>query len=392
MTPDLPFPSLTRRASLQRLGALAGAWALSDHAAHARPSGSPTPPTEGEKAAMARYAAAFMGQFQVPGLSVAIACQGRLVYEAGFGVADTATQEKVTPQHLFRIASMTKPITSAAIYTLVEQGKLRLADRVFGRSGILAERYGNIAGPHLGEVTVHHLLTHTGGGWENDDADPMFFQLQLNHEALIDWVLRTHPLKHAPGEHYAYSNFGYCVLGRVIEQITGESYPAYVQRAIFAPCGIAGPHAPRLAGNTLAERAPGEVIYYAQEPMSPYSMNVRRMDSHGGWLATTGDLVRFATHVDGFTTTPNLLRPETIQQMTKGTSANSGYASGWCVNQAHNLWHNGTLPGVNGILVRTASGLCWAALINTRSTAVGGALDQLIWKMAKAVPSWAAGS
>ena len=209
-------PPLTRRASLQRIGALAGAWALSRNQAEARRAGTPTPPTEQEKAAMARHAEAFMREFKVPGMSVSIACQGQMVYEAGFGLADTTTQEQVTPQHLFRIASVTKPITSSAIYTLVEEGKLRLNDRIFAPSGILGERYGHIAGPHLDEVTVHHLLTHTGGGWENDGQDPMFFQPQLNHEALIDWALRTHPLKHAPGEHYAYSNFGYCVLGRVI--------------------------------------------------------------------------------------------------------------------------------------------------------------------------------
>jgi CubicO group peptidase (beta-lactamase class C family) len=322
---------------------------------------------------------------------VAIARHGHLVYRESFGFADVATKEKVTPGHLFRIASVSKPITSAAIYKLIEDSKLNPGAKVFGPNGVLAADYGGIRGPHLGQITIHQLLTHTCGGWENDGNDPMFKNPQMNHKELITWTLQHQPVKNPPGQHYAYSNFGYCVLGRVIEHLSGEKYPAFVHQHVLGPCGVKGPKTMRIAGNTQQERVPGEVVYYAQadgKDGNPYDMNVRRMDSHGGWLATADDLVHFAMHVDGFNTTPSILRPETIHEMTTPTKAGPDYASGWSINSAHNWWHNGSLPGANSIMVRTASGLCWAALINTRTKGVDGALDQLIWKMVGEVPAW----
>ena len=76
--------------------------------------------------------------------------------------------------------------------------------------------------------------------------------------------------------------------------------------------------------------------------------------------------------------------------MTTPTAANEHYACGWAVNKAPNWWHNGSLPGTSSILVRTASGLCWAALTNIRSEGIGPALDEMMWKIAKAVPAWGA--
>jgi CubicO group peptidase (beta-lactamase class C family) len=105
---------------------------------------------------------------------------------------------------------------------------------------------------------------------------------------------------------YLHSNFGYCVLGRVIEKLTGRTYEAAVRERVLRPCGISSM---RISGNTLAERAGREVVYYDQDGEDPYRMNVRRMDSHGGWLATPTDLVRFLVRVDGFPTKPDILKP-----------------------------------------------------------------------------------
>jgi beta-lactamase family protein len=144
----------------------------------------------------------------------------------------------------------------------------------------------------------------------------------------------------------------------------------------------------QIAGNTRNERAAREVTYYTQDGGDPYRMNVRRMDSHGGWIATAKDLVRFAMHVDGFATTPNILSASVVKTMTTGTAANASYASGWSVNKRPNWWHGGSLPGTTSILVRTASGLCWSALANTRVKGMDLAIDELMWKLAKSVPGW----
>jgi CubicO group peptidase (beta-lactamase class C family) len=382
---------LTRRTWVRKIAASAGASALPlflvpSVSVGQEPEVQATR-TGAESAAMAEIARQFMDRFQVPGLSVTIARHGQVVYQEGFGLADKTLGERVTPAHLFRIASISKPITAVAIYSLIEQGRLKLDDLVFGPGGLLESDYGKLSRGFENEITLHHLLTHTSGAWEIHGDDPMFHHTAMEQPELIAWTLERQPLKSAPGQHFAYSNFGYCLLGRVLEKLGGRPYAEFVQQNVFAKCDASEM---RIAGNTLAERAPREVVYYGQEGGNPYDMNVRRMDSHGGWIATTRDLVRFAMHVDGFTTTPNILGKAALKSMTTPTAANASYASGWNVNKAPNWWHGGSIPGTNGVLVRTASGLCWAALANTRATGIDLAIDETMWKIARAVPAWKA--
>jgi CubicO group peptidase (beta-lactamase class C family) len=345
-------------------------------------------PTLAQMAAMRATAKRFMSAYDVPGMSISIARHGSIVYGQAFGVANKNTKEQVHPSHLFRIASVTKPITSVAIYTLVQQGLLKTSDFVFGPRGILKNDFGATANrPHVDELKIEHLLTHTGGGWPNDMTDPMFQHPQMNHRELISWTIANVSLTHPPVTHYAYSNFGYCVLGRVIEKITQQSYTDFVTMHILSRCGVMDM---RIAGNTLADRMPNEVVYYGQGE-DPYNMNVRRMDSHGGWLATASDLVRFCTHVDGFKTTPQLLQPETITAMTTATEANNKYAHGWFVDASGNWSHGGSLPGTTTTMMRTRSGICWAALTNTRRWDEGDdALENMLWEMTRSVPEWQA--
>jgi CubicO group peptidase (beta-lactamase class C family) len=346
----------------------------------------------GERAAMFRVGRAFMEQFSVPALSVTIARNGQIVYETPFGIADRKEALQTSASSLFRIASVTKPITSVAIFSLIEKGQLNLADKVFGPSGVLGTKYGNP--PYLQyvtDITVDNLLTHTCGGWPNDSTDPMFQHDSWDHEKLISWTLKNLPLTYPPGQHWAYSNFGYCILGRVIEQVTGQPYAAYVQNNILSACGISDMS---IAGNKLSQRLPNEVVYFGQYDEDPYKMNVTRMDSHGGWLATPTDLVQFLNHV------PNLLKPETIRIMTTPSPAYpqgspAKYARGWMVrnNGLGNWWHSGSLPGSTTIMVRTSTGLSWAALTSTRtepSNVIDTALDEMMWNMVRQVPAWGA--
>lgn len=341
-----------------------------------------------ELAGMETVVQQFMRDFNVPGMSIAIARQGRLVYARGFGLADTGAGERVTTRHRFRIASVAKPITSVAILTLVERGRLGLSDRVFGTQGLLGTSYGTMPyGANIDRITVRDLLEHTSGGWPNDTQDPMFRNPSMNHAQLISWVLDNRPLTNTPGTKYAYSNFGYCLLGRIVERVTGEPYERFVRREVLAPCGI---REMAIAGNTLADRQPWEVRYYGQGGENPYGMQVSRMDAHGGWLASAIDLVRFGVRVDGFATRPDILGRATILEMATPTLPGSGYAKGWQVNSAGNWWHTGSLPGTGSILVRTSGGFCWAALVNTRSLSPDffSRLDNGMWDVVGKVSTW----
>src|SRR5580692_11463124 len=308
------MPAVTRRVAIKRI---LSASVLAMPISGAGACGGSTrndEVTAPEREQMAGVANAFMRKYDVPGLSVAIAREGRLVYENPFGESNRQSGERLTVSNLFRIASLTKPITSTAIFTLIERDKLRQHDKVFGPGAVLPTKFGTAPYKNwVEEITIDHLLTHTCGGWDNSSDDPMFENLGMDHAELINWTLETKPLKNPPGTRYAYSNFGYCVLGRVIEQITGRAYRDFVREEVLGRCGVRDM---RISGNTLKGRFPEEVIYYGQNGENPYDMNVTRMDSHGGWLATARDLVLFLNHVDGFTSTPNILKPETVKMMT----------------------------------------------------------------------------
>lgn len=327
----------------------------------------------------------YMKKYNVPGLSFAMTKDGRLILAKGYGFANKETNEMVAPRHRFRIASVSKPITATAIMKLYELNMLKMSDKIFGSGALLGTTYGTQPyKTNVDKITAEHLLNHTGGGWASDlGFDPMFNDLNLGHSALITKTLDDQALQKTPGAEYHYSNFGFCVLGRVIEKLSGQSYQNYVKDKILSPSGISGME---IAGDTLAQIKPNEVKYYGQNGEDPYNMKVARMDSHGGWIATPIDLVRFLVRVDKFTTKPDILKTTTLTTMFTASSANAGYAKGWSVNSVPNYWHNGSLPGEQAIAVRTADGFTWSVLVNTRTGGnFGGDLDALMWDIKNAI-------
>jgi len=341
-------------------------------------------PTAAERAAIDDIARSVVAEFKIPGLSIAIAAKGQPAYAKGYGFADRESGEPVTPRSTFRIASLSKPITAVAIFTLIERGRLRLSDKVFGPGALLGTDYGTppyVRG--IDQITVDHLLTHTSGGWPNDITDPMFSNAGRNHRELIAWVLANQKAAHAPGEKYAYSNFGFCVLGRIIEKLSGQTYQAFVREQILAGRGIADM---RIAGNTREQREVSEVAYYGSGG-DPYRLDVARMDSHGGWVASAPSLIRFLLGL------PDLLRPDSLRTMLTPSPLQASYARGWRVNDKGTHWHTGSLAGTTTLMVRTASGLCWTALTNGRERGAGSyaeAIDRMMWNMVRKVPAWRA--
>lgn len=115
------------------------------------------------------------------------------------------------------------------------------------------------------------------------------------------------------------------------------------------------------------------------------------MDSHGGWIASARALVKFANHVTDLTPPP-ILKPGSLKEMLTPSKASKTYAKGWNINDAGNVWHNGSLDGTTTIMVRTKSRFTWAALTNASASKgnIDGDLDALIWDMAGKVSSWRA--
>lgn len=331
----------------------------------------------------------YMQRYRVPGASLAFMRGGQSLFASGYGMANSSKHTAVSTASRFRIASDSKAFTAAAVLLLIEQGRIQLTSTIFGKTGLLPE-YPTVD-PHRDwqeSITIHDLLTHTGGGWRNEHDDPMFEMPDLNQRDLIAWTLRTHPLEYAPGAHYAYSNFGYCVLGRVLEKVTGDAYSDVVKESVLRPIGITDM---QIGTNRTA---PDEVRYYPiPGGADPYAMPIARMDSHGGWLATPGDLATFMDALFASHDKPgrkDLLSPASLRVMTSGTMANPGYGCGLLLNRAGNVWHNGSLPGTSSLMVHTHSGLSWAVILNLldQGSDMLAELDKLMWSMARSVPGW----
>lgn len=213
---------------------------------------------------------AFITKYSIPGMSIAITKDERLVYAKGYGLADRANSVPVTNNSLFRIASVSKPITAIALLRLVDQGKLSLEQKVFGVGSILGTSYGTQPyTPQTGEITVRHLLSHTAGAdawnhlWNYPTRIDPFYQpewLKFTQAEVISAVLDTRPVTETPGSKMIYSNVGFNIAGRVLERVTGMGYERYVQDSLLAPLGIASATM-RIGGSTLADRVPNEVVY-----------------------------------------------------------------------------------------------------------------------------------
>src|SRR4051812_42019309 len=280
---------------------------------------------------------ALMTRWSLPGGQLAVARDGRLLLNRGYGLGDVEGNSPVEPTALFRIASTSKPFTVVAILALLDEGRLSLDDRAFRLLDDLPPPAHAAVEPRLYDITIKDLLQHAGGWDSSKSPDPQYVPWTYQAAGIlgipappsaVDIIrgMLPVPLDFTPGTRTAYSNFGYNVLGRVIERASGLPYGEYVQARVLAPAGIADM---RLGRTRLAERAPGKVRYYSPpgqalqpsvfvgEGYVPFAYGgfyMEAMDSHGGWLASASDLVRFATAVDG-QRGPALLRPDTVDLM-----------------------------------------------------------------------------
>lgn len=370
----------------------------------------------------------FLTTYSIPGATVAIAKDGKIVYMRAFGYADLANTIPVRPYNLFRIASLSKQITAITIMKLVENGQLSLSAKVFGPGGILENHpvfsTTTINDARIYNITIQHLLEHAAG-WNRDldcnpnpttpytyfqeGCDPISFPLHVTQQtgtanpvtkdALIKFLLQK-GLDFTPGTSYNYSNIGYLILGEVIEKISGQPYETYVQNNILAPLGIYDMH---IANNLRSEKQEREGEYtgngyytyslYGDGSIVPWEyggFSVKAMDAHGGWITSSRDMLKLLAAVDGFSTKPDILQPATIASMVTPSANNANYAKGWAVNPANNWWHTGSLDGTASEWVRSSGGYTWIIILNKRQDTNGfwTALDNLGWNCIAATTSW----
>jgi D-alanyl-D-alanine carboxypeptidase len=284
----------------------------------------------------------------------------KVLFSGAYGLAD---REKNVPNTLdtrFRIGSMNKMFTAVSILQLVQAGKIKLTDPL----GKYLTDYPNkdIAS----KVTIHHLLTHTGG--TGDIFGPQFSARRLELRTLADYVslYGSRAPAFEPGSQWAYSNYGMLLLGVVIERVSGKSYYDYVAEHIYRPAGMT-----RSGSEPESESVSGRSVGYMRQSGATWTPNSStlpyRGTSAGGGYSTVGDLLKFATALMGH----GLLNAEYTAMLIGGKADTGGgrkYAYGFedgRVNGVGAVGHGGGAPGMNGDLrIYVTSGYVVAVLAN----------------------------
>jgi D-alanyl-D-alanine carboxypeptidase len=294
--------------------------------------------------------------------AVLLAKNGRVLFSRAYGMAERNRRIPNTVRTRFRMGSMNKMLTAVAILQLVEAGKVHLTAPL----GTYLPDYPNR--DVATKVTIHHLLTHTGG--TGDIFGPDFDAHRKQLRALADYVklYGKRGLEFEPGSRWAYSNYGFILLGVVIEEVTGQSYYDYVQAHIHAPArmtrsGSLPEHHPVPDRSIGYMKPPGTTAWAPNTDTLPY-----RGTSAGGGYSTVSDLARFAHAL----LRNKLLNSDSTKLLITGkvdTGPGVKYAYGFedARDADGNGWvgHGGGAPGMNGDLkIYPKAGYVVAVLAN----------------------------
>jgi D-alanyl-D-alanine carboxypeptidase len=273
--------------------------------------------------------------------AVLVARHGTVLLQDAWGRADRKAGTANTPATRFRIGSMNKMFTAVATLQLVEAGKLKLDDPI----GTYLPDYPNKQ--VAAKVTVRHLLTHTGG--TGDIFGPEFDRHRLALREHRDYIklYGSRGLSFEPGDHFEYSNYGFILLGALIERVSGMSYYDYVRDHVFRPAGMT-------STGSLPESVdvPNRTVGYMRTaPDGPWVPNTDtlpwRGTAAGGGYSTVGDLLRFAHAL----ASGRLLSTATLAEATRPHQQQYGYGFGvQGQGPLRSFGHGGGAPGMNGEL------------------------------------------
>jgi CubicO group peptidase (beta-lactamase class C family) len=256
-----------------------------------------------------------------PGIAVLVAKDGKILYKKGFGYADIESKTLVSADTKFRIGSITKQFTASAILKLQEEGRLQVTDK-------LSKYIPDF--PRGGEVTLHHLLTHTSGIHSYTGKEDFLKRVltSVTNEELLTYF-KSDPYDFNPGDQYRYNNSGYFLLGYIIEKVTGKSYGQHLKETFFDPLNMTntGVHASTL---TLTNEAKG----YTKEGTYTRSLNwdMSWAGGAGALYSTVEDLYRWNEAVfNGKVLSEKSLKAAfTPLVLNNGTTPSEGnYGYGW---------------------------------------------------------------
>ena len=287
-----------------------------------------------------------MAARHVPGVSVAVIKDGRVVLQRGYGLANVEHEVPATEQTMYQLASVTKAFTATAVLMLVEEGKLTLQTPLGTLMPDVPEAWA--------AVTVSQLLTHTSG-IPSYTGLPDFGKMMRKDftPAELIALVRERPMDFAPGAQYRYNNSGYVLLGMIVEKVSGQPWDTFVETRIFKPLGMTTARMNDL-GVVVPHRAQGYAWVNGTlrngeyvSPTQPYAA--------GALLVSVLDLVKW----DAALTSGKLLKPESFAAMYAPAPLTDGktspYGFGWelaAYRTRPRIGHGGGIPGFSTFLAR----------------------------------------
>ena len=260
-----------------------------------------------------------------PGAAVVVSRGDSVVFAAGYGVADVTTSARITPATAFRLASVSKQMTAAAILTLVDSGRLRLDARL---DALLAA-----IPPYARAITVRQLLAHTSG---IPDYEPLLGAgdgPQVKDRDVLALMRRATTLYFEPGTSWRYSNTGYALLALIVEAVSGDSFASYLRRHLFDRAGMSTAVAHEEGADTVAERAYGHSRDATATGWRKTDQNrTSAVLGDGGIYASGLDLARWSTALDGNAVLSAAMVREATTPVTLPSGVSTAYGYGWFVD------------------------------------------------------------
>jgi len=293
--------------------------------------------------------------------TVMVTKDGKTIFSGAYGLADRDKKTKNDLATQFRIGSMNKMFTAVATMQLVQNGKLKLD----GKVGEYLPDYPNK--DLASKVTIHHLLTHTGG--TGDFFGPEFDKHRLELKTLQDYVqlYGQRGLEFEPGSKWDYSNYGFLLLGVIVQKVSGQDYYQYVREHVYKPAGMTSTDSSP-EEQTVTKRSVGYMKDRASEAWKSNADTLPyRGTSAGGGYSTVEDLQKFAQALKE----SKLLDAKHTEMLTTGKAETGGgdkYAYGFMDRTSggvRSYGHGGGAPGMNGELaIYPGSGYVVAVLAN----------------------------
>ena len=261
----------------------------------------------------------------MPGAAVVVIRDGQVIVRKTYGLADVDSGTAITPDTNFRLASLSKAFTAAAVLLLVEDGRLALDDPA---SRVLAELPA-----YASDVTVRHLLTHTSGLWDYEDFVPDTQARQLKDiDALNLVAARAESLYFTPGAEWRYSNTGYALLALIVERVEGERYAPVLQRRIFEPLGMRGTVAFEEGVSSVSHRAYGHRVRGDSVRRTDQS-NTSAVLGDGGVYSSIHDLILWDAALSAGTLIPASLWREATTPFRLSDGRATEYGYGWFIDR-----------------------------------------------------------